>query len=119
MTNGSPSKSTASSGKKKKVSIVTKDEEKEDPVPWEGYSNCKRKRVDCIHRVGPAPKQEWEEGKEKSTSKPDHIGNLDCTDLQIEMEDTEEEAAAKEKKLMEGIKQKKSTVSAGKKILIL
>ena len=79
-------------------SIVDKINDKESIVskpwrsyPWINYSDCKRKFAyrENIHRIGPAPKDEWDERVGKQKSKPDHIGNLDCSDIELEWEETE------------------------------
>ena len=52
--------------------------------PWEEYSDLKRPKVGFVHRIGPAPKQEWHEDKEAAgtkSSNEDHIGNLDSSDI--------------------------------------
>ena len=53
------------------------------PDPFEEYSDLKRPKVGFVHRIGPAPKLEWQmenEGNNKSTVQ-DHIGNLDSSDI--------------------------------------
>ena len=66
-----------------------KNEEKVN-CSWANYSDCKRQvsYVDCIHRVGPAPKDEWDAKKsvkaKKDQCNDDHIGSLDCSDFEFD-----------------------------------
>lgn len=100
-------------------------------VDWANYSDRKRKIAirQNVHRVGPAPKDEWEDCIGKSRSKPDHIGNLDCSDMEQECEDVESKGVNKEiQKLLNpdykpeissNAALKRGTISAGSRAIVI
>lgn len=56
-----------------------------DPVFWAEYSDSVRKpdSKQNKHRIGPAPRDEWNETKGKTKSKPMILGNLECDDIDV------------------------------------